>query len=185
MITLQDLNLKDKVETITISINNTEIEVKQYVGIQDKISIVNIAIQESLDANGLVIKPLAEALVSLYAVYLYSNIVFSPDEKDSPVDTYNTLERNGIIDAVVSAIPQVEYETLIEAFEDITKDHSLYRMSSASAIIEIFQSLPNMIDAMNTGLEDFDLSKLTVLDDVMKTMGGNEAAVTEMLSGQK
>ena len=185
MVTLKDLKLQDETQVSIVNINGVEVEVKKYVGVQDKMAIINIAIQESLDSNGMIVKPIAEAMVSLYTVYIYSNIVFSKDEKDSQIDTYNLLEKTGVIDAIVGAIPKVEYETLIEAYEAVVDDHFKYRTSSASAIIEIFESLPKMIDSMNTGLEEFNLENLQVLNGVMKGMGGNEAAVTDMLLGQK
>ena len=185
MIALKELKLKEEVEVSIININNIDIEIKQYLDIRDKLSIVNIAMQESVDGNGLVVRPLAEALMTLYIVYLYTNIVFSPNEKDSPIDTYNLLEKNGVIDIVISAIPSVEYDSLVEAFNDSMEDHMRYKTSSASAISEIFQALPNMIDAMSTGLENFDMSKLDTLNGVMESMGGNENAVKEMLVGQK
>ena len=184
MVTLKDLKLQEETNISIININDIEVEVKQYIGIQDKMSIINIAMQESLDSNGLVVKPIAESLVLLYTVYLYSNITFTPDEKDSPVDTYNLLEKTGVIDKIISAIPEVEFQSLMDYFEECVKDSMTLRTSSAFAISEIFESLPNMVELMNKGLENFDLSKLTVLNDVMESMGGNSAAVTEMLQAK-
>lgn len=185
MIDFQDLKLKEKSDMINVAFNDVFIPVRQYVTIDTKMSIINIAIQESIDTNGMIVRPVAEALLSLYIVFVYTDIAFADEIKQDALRTYDILEANGVIDLVIAAIPKVEYDALIDAFNDMVEDHVKYRTSAAMAIENIFTSLPSMIEAMNTGLSDFDLEKFEVLNDVVKQVGGSEEAITETLLGQK
>lgn len=185
MIDFQDLKLEEKSKFIEVSFKDTLIPVRQYVTIDTKMSIINIAVQESIDTNGMIVRPIAEALLSLYIVFVYTDIAFADEVKADALRTYDILENNGVIDLVVAAIPVAEYDSLIQAFNDVIEDYAKYRTSAAMAIESIFTNLPNMIETMNNGLSDFDLEKFEVLNDVVKTMGGNEDAINETLLGQK
>ncbi len=171
-VTFSSLKLKTKDDIKTIKIGEKEIEVKQYLPAADKNAILEIAMQRA--DEGTVMNTFAlDALFHLYLVFKYTNLSFTDAQKEDLLKLYDILESNGIIDMVVSAIPEIEYNTLRDNLEEMTKAYSKYR-NSARAVVEQFSAFaPSTADKMNEQLKNFDIEKMQQVLALANATGKN------------
>jgi hypothetical protein len=184
-ISFNKLKLSKNTEVSTIKVGDVEVEVKHFVPILDKLLAIDTIIQEAFDYN-MVNKAKADALINLYAIMLYTNINFSKKERDSLYETYDVLEKNGVIDLVTSTIPEIEYNAYVDYCKDVIEDYNKYKNSVVGIAEQILGSLPDQLEGINDLLNGFDPSKLSVLKDTLLNFGGDpDAIATNILSGQK
>lgn len=123
-----DLKVNDSVKIIKFG--DKEIEVKQYLPIEDKMDLVQIALQQAETDFGYNIM-LVDMYFYLYIIYFYSNIQFTDEEKENPLKLFDVLESNGIIAAVAAAIPTDEFEDIKEYIDTQFELDSKFKTSLA------------------------------------------------------
>lgn len=169
-VTFASLKLKTKDEVKTIQLGEKVIEVKQYLPAADKNSILECAMQQA--DQGTVMNTFAlDALFHLYIVFKYTNLSFTENQREDLFKLYDILESNGVIDAVVSAIPEVEYNTLRDNLLTMEKAYAKYR-NSARAVVEQFTMFaPNAAEQVNETLKDFDIEKMQEVINLANATG--------------
>lgn len=128
-IEFKSLNLKRNDSIRIIKINDNEIEVKQYLPIEDKIDLVQIALQQAETDFGYNAM-LVDVYFYLYIVYFYSNIQFTDEEKAQPLELFDILSSNGVISAVAAAIPSEEFEDIKEYIDTQFEINTKFKSSS-------------------------------------------------------
>ena len=158
-ITFSSLKVKTKEEVKEITINDKVIEVKQYLAAADKNSLLEIVVQQA--DQGTILNTFAvDLFFDLYVVFMYTNLSFTDAQKEDPLKLYDILETNGIINAVIEAIPEQEYTYLKYNLERMVEDYLTYR-NSARALVEKFSMFaPVQADGINEALKDFDVDKM-------------------------
>ena len=96
------------------------IQVYQYLPVEDKNSLINLALQNSKE-NGVYNLVKLDMYFNLYMAYLYTDLEFTPEEKDDPAMLYDILQSNGILRAIKHAMNPEEYaylhDNLFDALE--------------------------------------------------------------------
>jgi hypothetical protein len=177
------LGLTSNEQTVEIVIGDKKVQVLQYLPVEKKSSLVNIVLQEAIDySTGMIDKVKGDALFWSYVVAMYTDI-----QVDSNIilDIYDIMESNGVIDAVISAIPEDEYDSLVEYLSDAISDYDKYKTSVSGIISQVINDLPNALKIVNESLGQFDGSKFSEVVNLVKTVGGNEDAAMNALFGQK
>lgn len=108
-ISLVKLGLLKKQETKTVQINNAEVEVLQYLEVSVKSSLVNAAVRGAI-MDRVVDEILLDAFLHMFIVEHYTNISFTPKQKENILDTFDILESNGVFDLVIATMPPEEYD---------------------------------------------------------------------------
>ena len=151
-----DLNLSINNETIGTTVNDVEIEVRKYLPIEDKIDLIEIALQKA-EENGVYNEMKVAMYFNLYIIYMYTNLEFTDEEKMDEYKLYNELESNGVIIAVLGALQ--EYQELFH-YLNIMKDVKMRYKTSAAALIQTFiQDMPKNAEAMSEIVDNFDKEK--------------------------
>ena len=89
-ISLSKLNLEKNTEINKITINGSEIEVLSYLPLSEKISMINIVVQESIE--GRIVNPmLVDSLFHVYLIMAYTNISFTTAQKEKMLETYVSI----------------------------------------------------------------------------------------------
>ena len=109
-------NLKLKVNTDIKKIEGTEIEVLQYLPIEEKYSFINIVLQQS-KVDGIYNPMLLDMFFHLYLVYLYTNLSFTDKQKEDEFKIYDSLKSNGLLDKILEVIPDDEYNELYSLYQ--------------------------------------------------------------------
>jgi hypothetical protein len=81
---------------------------------------------------------------------MYTDMQFTEEEKVDDTTTYNILKGNGIVDAVISAIPEQEWGELNTLYYDYLCKKEKYRGSIAGVLSSFIDNLaPNAESAAN------------------------------------
>lgn len=138
-----NFNLHLNTDVRSFEFNDNTINVLQYLPIEDKNSIIQLALQNS-EENGVYNLLKVQMYFRLYLIYLYADIEFINDEKDDPVKLYDELNSNSIIDMVINAMDQTEYAYLLEVLQETMNQKLEYRNTIASVINNFVENLvPN------------------------------------------
>lgn len=172
-IAFSKLNIK-KVnnEVKNIQFNDVEIEVKQYLPIQDKLTIIGNAINNAADGNRFVNPAKLDMYTTLEVLYAYADISFTEKQKEDSVKLYDLVISSGLIDEIYKAIPEQELNTIYTNVMRVAE--SMYaQMNSVYGIMENIAQ-----DYANTSMEATDIQQkladpnnLTLLKDVMSKLG--------------
>ena len=151
-----DLNLSINNEMITTIVNEVEIEVRKYLPIEDKIDLIEVALQKA-EENGIYNEMKLAMYFDLYIIYMYTNLEFTDEEKMNEYKLYNELESNGVITAVLGTLE--EYEILFH-YLNIMKEAKMKYKTSAAAMIQTFvQDMPKNAETMSEIVDNFDKEK--------------------------
>lgn len=170
--TFAKLGLKMNNSVKTIIINDQEIEVKQYLPINDKLELISSVINWAADANNFANPVKIKIFTKLEIVFRYTNLTFTEKQREDPAKLYDLLEENQIFDKIFSVIPSHEYEYLVKNTAECVTAIYTYN----SSIMGVLERLSNNYDETS-----FDINKLkedlanigdvTLLQDVMKNLG--------------
>ena len=166
------LSLKRKNETKTITINNNQIEVKQYLPVNEKLDLIARVINGAHDQNNFPNPIKIEVIGTLEMIMAYTNISFTEKQKEDIPKLYDLLEENGIIKDIISQIPEDEYNFIIDGINKTVDAVYTYNNS----VLGILESISQDYSAL-----DFDVEKiqqamsnpenLELLKDVLTKLG--------------
>ena len=158
-VTFASLKLKTKEEVKTITINEKEIEIKQYLPAVDKNSILESTIAEA--DGGTILNTFAvDIYFHLFMIFKYTNLSFTDAQKADLLKLYDILETNGVIEQIIKEIPEVEYNTLYDNLEGMLKLYNEYR-NSAKALVEQFAMFaPDQAANIGEQIQNFDIEKM-------------------------
>ena len=159
-------------EVKNIQFNDVEIEVKQYLPIQDKLTVIGNAINNAADGNRFVNPAKLDMYTTLEVLYAYADISFTEKQKEDSAKLYDLVISSGLIDEIYKAIPEQELNIIYTNVMRVAE--SMYaQMNSVYGIMENIAQ-----DYANTSLEATDIQQkladpnnLTLLKDVMSKLG--------------
>lgn len=171
-IAFSKLGLKKKEEIKTITINNLQIEVKQYLPINEKLDLIVRVINACEDENNFVNPVKVEVISSLEIIFAYTNLSFTEKQKEDVAKLYDLLQNNGILDLILEEIPDEEYCFLIESLEDTIDALYAYRTSVLGILDTVSQDYTNL-DLNATAIQEklSNPENLALLKDVLTKMG--------------
>lgn len=145
------LSLKRKNEVKTITINNNQIEIKQYLPVNDKLDLIARVINGAHDQNNFPNPIKIEVIGTLEMIMAYTNISFTEKQKEDIPKLYDLLEENGIIKDIISQIPEDEYNFIIDGINKTVDAVYTYNNSILGILESVSQDYSNL---------DFDIQKL-------------------------
>jgi hypothetical protein len=146
------LGLKVNQEVRVIEWNEQKIEVKQYLPINEKLELISNVINLAHDGKNNYSNPVrVDVYTALEVIDAYTNINFTEKQREDPTKIYDLFHGNGLFTAIIEAIPEAEYVSVI---------NGIYR--SIDAIYTYHNSVLGILDAVSTDYEniDLDLSQL-------------------------
>lgn len=163
--------LKENKEIKTIKFNEIEIEVKQYLPISEKLTLISNVINCSHNTN-FANPVLIEVYGTLEIIYAYTNINFTDKQKEDSLKLYDMLNSSGLADAIVSAIPQIEYETVIDGINDSVEAVYAYEnsvMGILDTVKQDYSSLKLDTDEITEKLSNEE--NLTLVKNIVTKLG--------------
>ena len=150
-VTFSKLNLKKKEETKIVKFNEQEIEVKQYLPIQDKLNVIYSAISKTEDENRFFSPIKLECHCTLEIIYAYTNLKFTDKQLEDETKIFDLMEENGLIDLIFSAIPEEETNFIMDSC--VESAEAIYKYSNSA-----YGLLENIIaqkESLNLNLDEF------------------------------
>lgn len=176
MANFKDINLKIDQSLKVIKFKNFDIAIKQYLPAEDKNSILEIAMQQA--DQGTILNTFAlDAIFHVYIVIKYTDIKFSQEDLEDLLRLYDILETSGLIDVVIKAIPEDEYNNLRNYLLEMVDNYVNYR-NSARALIEQFAFFaPQAADKIKEISENIDPEKIKQIVQLADATGMNNNKV--------
>ena len=166
-------NLKLKIDTSvhTFDFNGTEVEVLNYLPIEEKLSLISIVLQNCKE-NGIYNKAKVDALFHLYLVYEYTNLSFTDKQREDEMKLYDLLQSSGLLNKIIENMNEEEYEDLWNKIEEYMSDELQYTTTAASVIKSIISDLPAQAQAAMDIVNTFDKEKYQEVIDFAKAANG-------------
>jgi hypothetical protein len=170
-ITYSSLKLKTKEEVKKVE--GTDIEVQQYLPMQDKIDLIDITLQKAREDR--LYNPLkVDMFFHLHLIYLYTNITFTEKQREDEYKLYDSLQSNGIISQVIAVMNENEYKTLLDMINETIDNELKYNTTAAALISKIIDDLPANAEAAQKIVDNFDKDKYkAVIEFAQAANGGN------------
>lgn len=170
--TFAKMGLKLNTNVVNISIGDQQIEVKQYLPINDKLILISNVINQAADENNFANPIKLDVFAALEIVFAYTNITFTDKQKEDLIKLYDILESNNVFNTVISAIPEAEYKSIVEGIDACAQAIYTYRNSA----LGIMESITQNYDALNLDVEKLqeslgDEKNLAFLKEVLTKMG--------------
>lgn len=153
-----NMKLKMNESVKEVQLGETKIEVKQYLPVEEKYSFLNIVLQNSLE-NDVYHSVKVDMYFHLYLVYLYTNINFTDKQKEDESKLFDILLTNGIIEGVITTIPEAEYNMLVNLLNQMIEKNEKYKTTFAGVVGKFINDLPAQADAAMKIVENFDPNK--------------------------
>lgn len=153
-----NLKLNFKPEKKEVSFKDTKILINQYITTKDAYDLLMISLQEAKE-DGYYNPFTLDIYFHLNLVYMFTNVHFSPEDKEDPFALYDVLDFNGFIDMVLENIPDDIYSKLMNILEEIVEKAEKYNISTACILNEIITDLPKNAAAAAEIVNNFDPNK--------------------------
>lgn len=172
--TFKDLGLEPKVKYTEVKVGADKIlSVANYLPIADKTNLIMFVTDLSIDeATGCFSPVRVETYFAIAICRWYGGITFEPEDvHENIAKTYDTLETNGVIDAIRDIIPVEELSFIEDLVKDTISDISRYN-SSAAGIIQMMNKNASGLDTYITDMLEKikngeNLGTLSVIKDVV------------------
>lgn len=173
-ITLAKLGLKKpNIAEEKVLFNEQEITVKQYLPINDKLTLVSEVLNENFDSEirfyntGKI-----DVSTYLWIIRAYTNISFSDKQEEDPAGTYDLLVTSGLLKTILDMIPEKEINYIkflvIETISAIYK----YQNSAMGVLQNLSQDYENLkLDTNEITDKLTNPKNLTTLKEIVSKLG--------------
>lgn len=170
-VTFDSLKVNKVAEDKIIKINNKEIVVKQYLPVNDKLNLIGRVLSAISGNEYNFINPVQlDVYTTIEIIKAYTNIEFDIDAL--PADLYDQLEQEEIANQVISAIPETEYNFVIDGVQDTVSAYYAYQNSVLGILENVTQDYSNLnLEATDIQKKLADPDNLALLKDVVKKLG--------------
>lgn len=166
------LKLKTDTSVKTINFNDIEIEIKQYLPINETISLVENIINNSATELKFYSPALVHLFYTLEVIYNYTNISFTDKQKEEPAKLYDTIVSSGLWNAIEEVIPEDELDFICETLDDSIDSVYKYQNSVMGILDTISQDYSALsLDASEIQKKLNSAEGVEFLKDVMDKLG--------------
>lgn len=170
--TFAKMALKMNAEVKTVLIGEQEIEVKQYLPINDKLKLIGSVLNNSSDENNFANPIKLDVFTNLEIIFTYTNLSFTDKQKEDLVKLYDILESNNIFNQIIAAIPSEEYNSIIDGVQKCSDAIYTYRNSVLGLLDIITQDYSDLdLDASKIQKEIADPDNLALLKSILTQLG--------------
>ncbi len=164
------LNNKSKEEK-EIKFDNVSIKVKQYLPVNDKLKLINSIISLVAENDYDFLNPIQLQVYNAIEIIRFYTDIELEDELNIP-NTYDNLIESGLYSAIIEAIPQEEYDYIIDGIYDTVEAFYNYHNSVLGIMKAITQDYSNLnMEASEIQQKIANPENLGLLKEVVKNFG--------------
>ncbi len=149
-----------------VKFNDQEIEVRQYLPVDEKLALIGKIINNSAEDAKFYNIGKITVFTTVEMVCTYTNISFTEKQKEDVCKLYDVIVSSGLYDVIFEAIPEDEYDWILET-----------TMNSIESIYQYQNSILGILDAVSQ-----DYSNLNLDAGVLQQQMGNPENL-ELLKG--
>ena len=166
------LGLKKNEEVEILHINEQDIEVKQYLPINEKLELISSVINSAADENNFSNPVKENVFLTLEILYHYTNINFTDKQKEDPVKLYDLVVSSGLVNKVTDLIPEEELDEVINGVAQSVKAIYAYKNSALGILESISQDYSSLnLDATEIQQKLADPDNMALLKQVLTKLG--------------
>lgn len=172
-VSFNKLALTKNTEKRIITINDIDVEVIQYLPVDEKLELISYVVNMAHDENFNFSNPVkVEVFAVLGILKYYTNISFTEKQLNEPAKIYDLLNGNNIVNRIIMAIPLNEYNELKNGIEETIKSIYQYQNSVLGILDTIGQDYSNLdLNAEDIQKKLSDPNDLKFLKDVLTKLG--------------
>lgn len=164
------LGLSKNQEIKTVEYNGQDIEVKQYLPINDKFNLITEVINNSMDGNNFINPLRIKVFFDLAVIDYYTNISFTDKQKEDPAKLYDLFVGVDLLNTIIKDIP--EYSELYDYVQNTIAEIYKYRSSIMGILEAVSNDYSDMsLDATALKNELSDPNNLALLKDIVTKLG--------------
>ena len=166
------LGLKKNEEVGILHINEQDIEVKQYLPINEKLELISSVINSAADENNFSNPVKENVFLTLEILYHYTNINFTDKQKEDPVKLYDLVVSSGLVNKVTDLIPEEELDEVINGVAQSVKAIYAYKNSILGILESISQDYSSLnLDATEIQQKLADPDNMELLKQILTKLG--------------
>ena len=167
-----DLNLSVNNTVKEVSFKDVKFNVLKYLPHDKKYDMVMITLQNSEENDSY--NPIKlDMFFNLYLVYLYTDIDFTSEEKESPDIIYDCIKSSGLLDVVIDNIPEEEYNELFSYLTTMVEEKKELSKTLSGAISKSINELPEKAQEAKNIIDTFDQEKFENVVNFAAAANGN------------
>ena len=173
-ITFTKLGLKRNDNIKTVQICGQDIEVKQYLPIQEKFELIEKIVNSANETNTNDFEnPVQLTMYTDFEILAtYTNINFTEKQREDITKTYDLLDGNKIFAEVFAWIPKSEYDFIVSSVKEMNRASYTYKNSIFGILNTINQDYSNLdIEATEIQKKLADPQNMEFLKNVLTKMG--------------
>lgn len=171
-ISMTKLGLTKNNQVKEVNFNNQKIEVKQYLPAEDKLNLISDIINSSVDGNNFYNPCRLHIYQIVNIIMAYTNISFTDKQKEDIMKLYDLIAGSGLAVAVLNAIPEDEYNFILEGTEETIQSIYSYNNSVMGILENISADYSNLeLNATELQKKMNDQENLGLLRDVLAKLG--------------
>ena len=166
------LGLKKNEEVGILHINEQDIEVKQYLPVNEKLELISSVINSAADENNFSNPVKENVFLTLEILYHYTNINFTDKQKEDPVKLYDLVVSSGLVNKVTDLIPEEDLDEVINGVAQSIKAIYTYKNSVLGILESISQDYSNLnLDATEIQQKLADPDNMALLKQILTKLG--------------
>lgn len=157
-----------------IKVNGDDITVFDRISSRDKIDIINLSVDAAKESEGIYNPCTLDVYFHTYLVLLYTDIKVTNEERNDILSLYDSFVEKGILDQVIDAIDDTEYNNLVDWTTEYVEDRIKKELSFAGIVDNFIQTMPEKAqEAANIleGVNPESVENVTKLLTDMKELG--------------
>ena len=166
------LGLKKNEDVGILHINEQDIEVKQYLPVNEKLELISSVINSAADENNFSNPVKENVFLTLEILYHYTNINFTDKQKEDPVKLYDLVVSSGLVNKVTDLIPEEELDEVINGVAQSIKAIYTYKNSVLGILESISQDYSDLnLDATEIQQKLADPDNMALLKQILTKLG--------------
>ena len=166
------LGLKINKEIVTISYNDQEIEIRQYIPVNEKLDIISNIINASADDMKFYNVGKIEVFSAIEIISAYTNIGFTEKQREDICKLYDMCVSSGLYGLILDAIPESEITWIEEVMMNTIDSIYKYQNSAMGILDSVNQDYQNLnLDATEIQQKLGDPENMALLKSIMTKLG--------------
>ena len=170
---LTKLGLKKNTNLISLEWGDQVIQIKEYLPIEDKISVIERIVNQSLDDNNFANPARIQINTVLEIIFAYTNINFTDKQKEDRLGLYDLLVSSGLWYQIKDKLEEVgELKIIVNTSRAVIDEVYKYKDSALGILQAVSEDYSNLdLDAEKLREKIGNKENVEFLKDVMDKMG--------------
>ena len=165
------LGLKLNNQVTNIYYNEQEIEVKQYISVNDKLKLISDIINKTIDEHNFCNPVKVKVYLLIGIIENYTNISFTEKQKEDIVKLYDLIQSNGLFDKILEVIPAEEFNDLLNSTWDSIDAIYTYNNSAMGILDNITNNYDKTELNADKLIEELNNMDTDLLKNVLNKLG--------------